>query len=67
MTTVDALKELYVSLGGEKPTVSDVTINAGMVEELASILKPGMLLPEVTEDDNGKTLKVVDGAWTASE
>lgn len=67
MTTVDALKELYVSLGGEESTVSDVTTNAGMVEALANILKPGMLLPEVTEDDNGKTLKVVDGAWTASE
>lgn len=67
MTTVDALKELYVSLGGEESTVSSVTTNAGMVEALANILKPGMFLPEVTEDDNGKTLKVVGGAWAASE
>lgn len=65
MTNVEALKELYVSLGGDEDTVADVDTNAEMIHEIATIAAAvvGATLPAVTASDNGKVLKVVDGEW----
>lgn len=39
MTNVEALKELYVALGGEAEDVVNVTTNAEMISEIAKVVK----------------------------
>lgn len=65
MTNVEALKLLYVKLGGDADDVADITENAEMIAAIASVAETavGAELPKVTADDNGKVLKVVDGEW----
>lgn len=68
MTNVEALKELYVALGGEAADVAGITENAQMIHEIAKIVHGGGGgggggLPDVTAADNGKALTVVDGEW----
>lgn len=60
--TVDALKALYVALGGDADDVADVTLTADMIDEITKIV-PSKVLPSVTSSDNGKVLKVADGEW----
>jgi hypothetical protein len=60
--TVDALKALYVALGGDADDVADVTLTADMIDEITKIVS-SKVLPSVTSSDNGKVLKVVDGEW----
>lgn len=78
-TTVEALKNAYVSLGGELTDtyediaggvpVSDYSLIPDVVtaisEKLSTVIESisEAELPSVTADDNGKVLKVVDGAW----
>lgn len=62
MTNVEALKKLYVSLGGSAETVANVSTNEGMIDAI-SALSVGIELPSVTSADNGDVLTVVDGAW----
>ena len=65
--TVDALKELYTALGGEND-VTDVTMIPDMIKIIAGHLSAGGAaeLPTVGSDDNGKILRVVNGAWAAA-
>lgn len=67
MTNVEALKELYVALGGDAADVVGIDENAKMIHAIAVQVKKGGggggSLPEVTSDDNGKALTVVDGEW----
>lgn len=78
-TTVDALKGLYVALGGQlTDTYSDI---AGGIAVSNYVLIPdciqaiaqkvptgsGASLPAVTAADNGDVLTVVDGAWAKAE
>ena len=56
MTIVHALKKLF-SLESDPKTIAEALDEA----EISSGL------PAVTADDNGKILKVVEGAWTAAE
>lgn len=64
MTTVTALKNLYVALGGTASDVAAVVNNAEMVNKIATLLgTTGGVLPAVTAADNGKVLKVADGGW----
>ena len=67
MGNVEALKALYVAMGGDAEDVENLTLNAEIINALASIAQNivGGLLPEVTAADDGKTLQVVDGKWTA--
>lgn len=67
MTTVDALKKLYVALGGDINNVINIVNNAEMVDALAGLVSKGSLLPSVTSADNGKVLVVDGGEWTAAE
>lgn len=64
-TTIDALKNLYVALGGTASTVVDVTLIPDMINAIASLIADGSTkeLPEVSATDNGKVLTVVEGAW----
>lgn len=66
-TNVIALKALYVALGGDADDVADISLIADMINAIATIAAgiAGATLPAVTADDNGKILKVVDGAWAA--
>lgn len=74
-----ALQNLYVALGGSLTDtyediangvpVSDYTIKPDIINAIAQQLTEALTeiaaaeLPTVTSDDNGKVLKVVDGAW----
>lgn len=66
MTTVTELKELYVKLGGKLSDVKDITTDAEMIDFIAKT-NLGVELPEVTSDDNGDVLTVVEGAWTKAQ
>lgn len=60
---VEALKALYVALGGSADDVANITTNDGMFYAIAAIVKP---LPAVSATDNGKVLTVVSGKWEAA-
>lgn len=67
-TLVEALKELYYSLGGSAAAVADVDDIIGMVLKIAALdlgHQPAEL-PAVSAADNGKALLVSDGKWTAA-
>lgn len=65
---VEALKKLYVKLGGDADDVSGITLISEMIEAISALVDSGLpgSLPPVKAADNGKVLKVVDGAWTAA-
>lgn len=66
MLTVDALKLLYVALGGNAEDVAELTLNADVIAKIAEVAAgAGSTLPAVSAEDNGKVLTVVDGAWAA--
>lgn len=64
-TIVDALKTLYVALGGSANDVKNITLNPDMITAIATVAATAIApeLPTVTASDNGKVLKVVDGKW----
>ena len=63
-TNVEALKGLYVVLGGDVDDVKDITLISDMITEIAKIASTiGIELPAVTSEDNGKVLTVVEGKW----
>ena len=64
-TTVDALKNLYVALGGDADDVADVTFIPDMINAIATVAPTAIaaVLPAVTAEDNGSVLKVADGKW----
>lgn len=65
--TVDALKALYVALGGSEETVADMVIIPEVIGAIAALVSAGAAgtLPEVTAADNGKVLTVDAGEWVA--
>ena len=75
-TTVKALQNLYVAMGGElTDTYDDIADGAAvsnyvtipdMINVIAALISSGATaeLPEVDADDNGKVLKVADGKWS---
>ena len=69
MTKVTALRALYAALGGDPADAAVLETKAELiyaVAEAADELLAGGTLPEVSADDNGKLLKVVDGEWAAA-
>lgn len=62
MTTVEALKSIFVALGGSADTFNAATIPEALAK-IATVV-PSVELPAVTAADNGKVLTVVEGAWT---
>ena len=75
-TTVEALKGLYVALGGQLTdtyasiaggmAVSNYVLIPDCIKAITQVVT-GAELPAVTADDNGKVLKVVDGEWAVGE
>lgn len=67
MGNVEALKALYVALGGSAEDVENLTLNSEVIAAIAGIADgiAGGILPEVTDADDGKVLTVVDGKWQA--
>lgn len=67
MGNVEALKALYVALGGAAEDVENLTLNAEVISALANVAATvaAGILPEVTDADDGKVLTVVDGKWAA--
>ena len=62
--TVTALKALYVALGGSAATVAALTLIPDLITAIATLVaSSGGILPAVDSGDNGKVLKVADGAW----
>lgn len=68
MTNVEALKALYVALGGNSATVAGMSLTADVIAATATLITNGggARLPEVSADDNGDVLTVVEGAWAAA-
>lgn len=63
MTNVQALKTLYVALGGDLDTVANLVENADVINAIATLVSGGTMLPAVDSTANGKIMKVVDGEW----
>lgn len=63
--TVDALKTLYVALGGDASDVANITLIPDMITAIATVAATATApeLPAVTAADNGRVLKVADGKW----
>ena len=67
MNVCDALKGLYISLGGDPTAFKDNMTVSDCVTLLETVLGGGGSgLPEVSDSDNGYILKVIDGAWGKS-
>lgn len=66
--TIDALRNLYVALGGDSADVQNITIIPDMIDAIATHVSGGGAaeLPAVTTTDNGKVLTVVSGEWAAA-
>lgn len=64
-TTVDALKKLYVALGGSANDVANIVLIPDMINAIATVASTATAaeLPAVTASDNGKVLKVANGKW----
>lgn len=64
MTNVEALKKVYVALGGDADDFT-ATTNPEAIDLIASVVSAAVApeLPAVTSEDNGDILKVVDGVW----
>lgn len=64
----NALKELYISLGGDASAIRDENDVNDLIRTIAGLklgeeIQSGGGLPEVTADDNGDVLTVVEGEW----
>jgi hypothetical protein len=66
---ITALQGLYVVLGGDIEDVENINTIPEMIKAISTVASgvAAATLPEVTAEDDGKILKVVDGAWAAAE
>lgn len=63
-TTVNALKNLYVALGGDADDVANINLIPDMINAIATVAAgAGIELPKVTAADNGDVLLVDNGKW----
>lgn len=76
-TTVEALKALYVALGGKATDyyagiaggakVGEYSLIPDMIEAIAIIAGSAIELPTVTTSNNGQVLTVSSGKWAAAD
>ena len=68
--TLDALRGLFVALGGDADGVANLVIIPDLINAIATQAATALAtagaseLPEVDAEDNGKVLKVADGKWS---
>ena len=68
-TTIVALRNLYVALGGTADDVANITLIPDMINAIATqatavtAAANSKELPAVTSTDNDKVLTVVSGKW----
>lgn len=65
MTNLEALKDVYVALGGDADDLAAEATNADVIEAIATAIPTALasVLPAVTAANNGAVLKVSDGEW----
>ena len=68
-TTVEALKALYVALGGKAADVANITLIPDMINKIAVVAATATAaeLPKVTSSNNGQVLTVDGGKWKAKD
>lgn len=68
-TTVEALKALYVALGGKAADVANITLIPDMINKIAVVAATATAaeLPKVTSSNNGQVLTVDSGKWKAKD
>lgn len=77
-TTVDALKALYVALGGDLDDddytgiadgakVGEYSLIPDVIEAIAKLAGSAIELPTVTTSNNGQVLTVSSGKWAAAD
>lgn len=66
--TVEALRAVYVALGGDSADVADIVTTPEMLTKIATLISSGATaeLPAVTTANNGEVLTVVGGEWKAA-
>lgn len=66
--TVEALRAVYVVLGGDSADVADIVTTPEMLTKIATLISSGAIaeLPTVTTANNGEVLTVVSGEWKAA-
>lgn len=66
--TVNALKALYIALGGNSADVANLTLTADVIAAIATFVSGGGIkeLPTVSSTNNGQILTVVSGKWAAA-
>lgn len=64
MTNIEALKKVYIALGGDADDFN-ATTNPEAIDLVASAVAAAVApeLPKVTAANDGDMLKVVDGKW----
>lgn len=67
MTTIEALQNLYKTLGGDASDVANINTIPAMIDALSEIAGSTIELPAVTATDNGDVLTVVAGKWAKAE
>ena len=62
---LDALRNLYVALGGQAADVANLVLIPDLINAIATqaATATSAELPAVTSANNGKVLKVIDGKW----
>lgn len=63
MTTVTELKKLFIELGGNPEDLKGCQTDADVIKLLSEVVGSTIELPAVSDTDNGKVLKVIEGAW----
>ena len=68
MTNIEALKEVYVALGGTATNFTAQT-NDEAIHLISTVVAAavGAELPKVTGSNNGQVLTVVQGKWAAAD
>ena len=66
--TVEALRAVYVALGGDSADVADIVTTPEIITKIATLITSGATaeLPAVTSANNGEVLTVVSGEWKAA-
>ena len=66
--TVEALRAVYVALGGNSADVADIVTTPEIITKIATLITSGATaeLPAVTAANNGEVLTVVSGEWKAA-